>query len=519
MKLATIFTDGMVIQKGQPIKVFGEGSGEGSVSFLGQGVSFCSNEDSFCVTLEPCDEYGGPYEMEVTLNGERVVLRDVYVGEVWLCGGQSNMEMPLFRVDYGIDEADNSTNENIRFFTVPRRLRRDEPNYGWHFIRSYSVDTPWEKCTPETAARFSAIGFYVAKELQKKLGCVVGMISCNWGGVRMESFTGRKWIESDPSLAHIVKEWDEKVARLDIDEHNKKLKAADESFKHIYDTVGDGEIERVRELGVRPLAGGPDGRMLLPPFPEGPNTPNALSCLYDSMYARIIPYGIKGIVWYQGESNSRYEYLEKYLAYMRCMRDSFENPDLPIYAIELATFAFLWDYEGEQAADGRFVTGENWAFRREQQQMATEIAPNNYLVTSMELGDLYDIHPLQKKLLSHRAVMKILKHSYGFDIYADQPVFRKATFEGEKVILEFDNADGLRIGWGGNESLKMYVSDESRCLKRAKVKLDGNKLILHSDEVKKPILARYAFDDYYCGKHVYNKAGLPLSPFRTDNFD
>jgi sialate O-acetylesterase len=341
------------------------------------------------------------------------------------------------------------------------------------------------------------------------------MISCNWGGVRMEVFTGLKWLRDDPALERMVKEWDEKLSSLDIEEHNKRIDAANESYRRIYENIDYDEVEQVRELGVRALVGGPAGAL---PFPDGPNTPTGLGSLYDSMYSRIIPYGIKGIVWYQGESNSKYGYLEKYLAYMRCMRDSFENPELDIYAIELASFAWFWS-PNATLEDGRFVSGDNWAYRRELQQRATEIAPHNHLVTTMELGDLYDIHPLQKKPLAHRAVLKILKHTYGFDIYADQPVFKRATFEGENAILEFENAEGLRIGWGGNEGLKMYVADESHVLKRAKVRVEGNKLILHSDEVKKPVLVRYAFDDYYCGKHVYNKAGLPLAPFRTDDID
>lgn len=515
MKLAPIFTDGMVIQARQPIKVFGEGEGRGSVSFLGRSVEFDSCRERFCVTLGACDEYGGPYEMEIALNGENIILKDIYVGEVWLCGGQSNMEMPLFRTEYGVEEAEIAANDKIRFFTVARRLRGDIPNYGWHFIKSYSEDTPWQVCDEYSAARFSAIGYYVAKELQKKLGCAVGMISCNWGGVRMESFTGRKWLEEDPALSHIVAEWDEAVSKLDLEEHEKTLQRIDVEFKNIYDRIDRDEVEQVREKGVRPLIGGPVG---LPWFPMGPHTPNALGCLYESMYSRIIPYAIKGIVWYQGESNSRYGYLERYLAYMRCMRDSFENPDLAFYAVELASFSDYWG-STFQSTDDRFVTGENWAFKREQQQRATEIAPNNYLVTSMELGDLYDIHPIQKKELSRRAALKMLKYSYGFDLDADQPVFRNAIFEGNKVTLEFDNAEGGLFCPAGLEVVKMYVSDKAHSLKRARISIDGERLVLCCPELDKIELVRYGFDDYYSGRYIYNKAGLPIAPFRTDDLD
>lgn len=147
--------------------------------------------------------------------------------------------------------------------------------------------------------------------------------------------------------------------------------------------------------------------------------------------------------------------------------------------------------------------------------MATVVAPDNYLVTSMELEDPYHIHSIQKRELAHRVALKVLKHSYHMDLYADQPVLKQAYFEKNKVILKFDYGEGLYCN-RSLASVKMYVADERRVFKKAKIQIQNDMLILTSDEVEYPTIARYAFENCYLGTHIYNKAGLPIAPFRTD---
>ena len=135
MKLSSIFTDHMVIQQGMPIRIFGEGKGKVTVDFLGKVTEYISEEDKWCITY-PEESYGGPYDMKVTLDDETVILKDIYIGEVWIASGQSNMEMPLFRTEYGINEARHSKNDMIRLFTVSRRRKKDDRCYGWHFEKT-----------------------------------------------------------------------------------------------------------------------------------------------------------------------------------------------------------------------------------------------------------------------------------------------------------------------------------------------------------------------------------------------
>lgn len=511
MKLASIFTDHMVLQAGKPVKIFGEGKGEIKISFLGKQFDQNSNGDEWCVTL-PEYSYGGPYEMNINLNGEEIILKDIYVGEVWIAGGQSNMEMVLLRTEYGIEESENAFNDKIRFFTVPRRYEKNTISYNWNSVKTYGEDTPWKICDKESSLCFSAIGYYTAKMLQQQLGVAVGIISCNWGGTPIETYIKREYFENCVALRPKLEEYQKMLSELEPDDYKIRFNKSLEEWEEYYNLIGN-EYEIIKEKGVRACTGEPTDK----PFPQiasGPFNQSMPGALYDSMFLRIIPYGVKGFLWYQGEANgSDKDYLEKYLVFMKCMRDSFQNSDMPFYAVELASFSSFIDGV-YQNSDDRFVTENNWAFLREQQQKATVVDVNNYLVTSMELGDLYDIHPIQKKELSKRLVNKILKHTYDFDLYADHPVFKEAKFKDGKVYISFYNADGLYCKW--LDGVKMYVADESHMLKRANVEIKDDMIILSCIEVEKPILARYGFDFYYSGCHIYNKAGLPIAPFRTD---
>ncbi len=512
MRLASVFTDHMVLQAGKPIKIFGQGAGTLLVQFLNMKKEYTITEEEWCVSF-PEAAYGGPYEMHFNLNGQEVVLRDVHVGEVWLACGQSNMELPLFRTEYALEEAAHSENDQIRFFTVPRRTRKDVPIYGWHAEKATGEDKPWQVCNEESALHFSAIGYYVAKELQQKLGVTIGVISCNWGGTPIETYIKREYFETSECLRPELEKYQKMLAELDWDAYEEAYRQSMLALENYCRSIDYDEVEEVREKGVRACIGEPKGTV--PQMPDGPYTSKTAGCLYDSMISRIAPFGVQGVLWYQGESNHCDYYLDKYLVFMQCMRDTFENQDLHFCAAELAGYGYCNDPGSlRQNADNRFIYGNNIALTREQQQRATEVGRNNYLATCMELGDYSDIHPIQKKPLAHRMTLKLLKYVYGFDIYADHPTFRSVEFKEGKAYIQLDHADGLysRVLW----AVKMYVADESHELKRAQIKIEDDMLILSCPAVPNPTVVHYAFDSYYLGYHIYNKAGLPLAPFRTD---
>lgn len=511
MKLASIFTDNMILQRDMPIKVFGSGDGDVNISFLGKEANTIGTGGRWCVTL-PAQKAGGPYRMDVTMDGKTVTLINILIGDVFIAAGQSNMEMPLFKTEYGFEEAKSSNNSCIRYFTVPRRYKPGYDTFCWHFAGVYNHDTPWRSCCEDSALTFSAIGHYFAKYINEEIGVPVGIISCNWGGKRIETFIAKEYFYDCNALKTIIEEYDDFLANLDMYEYDKKFEVfADDISKYILNR-DNGYIDTVRKLGLRAAA--PLGSAQDMPIPDkGPYDSLSPATLWDSMYSDIVPYGVKAMLWYQGEANGYdIEYKEKYLTFLKCIREKF-GCEMDVYAVELAPWIEnIAEYM--KCPMERFVTKDNWAFLREQQYAATVEGDKNYLVTTQELGDIYDIHPSKKKEVARRLALKALKYTYGLDIKADQPVYKSVEFNGEKAYITLDNADGL---YGITADVNMYIAGIDKVLHRAQLEiLPDNRLCVYCNDVKTPVLVRYGFDFYYFGRHLYNDAGLPLAPFRTD---
>ncbi|MBQ8526173.1 MAG: hypothetical protein IJ460_05610 [Clostridia bacterium] len=511
MELAPIFTDSMVIQRDLPIKVFGTGDGTAKVSFMGETVSATAENGKWCATLSP-RPFGGPYTMSINLGGEEFAINDIMIGDVFIAGGQSNMEMPLFKTEYGFEEAKYCKNDNIRYFTVARRYKPGTDNHAWHFVDMYTCDTPWQKCCEESSINFTAIGHYFAKYIHAETNVPVGIISCNWGGRKIEAFTAKEYLYSNPVTERLIKEFDEHNSSLDMEQYEIKYTKFLEDIKKYVTEIKLNHMEYTRNVGLCPavLKSGSNDM----PYPEyGPYDSVSPSTLWESMFSTIVPYGVRAFLWYQGESNgTEPDYTSKYLALLECLRDNFEC-DMDAYAVELAPWLGSINACIRQS-ENILVEGGNWAFLREQQQLATETGKKNYLVTTQELGDMYDIHPKNKKDVAYRLALKVLKYTYGMDIKADQPVFRSAEFAGGKAYITLDHADGL---FGNVNEVLMYIAGKDRVPHRAKVEiLPDNRLCVYSDAVPEPVLVRYAFCMHYFGMHLYNDAGLPLAPFRTD---
>jgi len=511
MQLAKIFTDHLVLQREMPIRVFGTGSGTAVVRFLGEEVTKTFSEEKWCVELSPRPA-GGPFEMEIDLNGETVTLSDILIGDVFLACGQSNMEMPLFRTESGFADAAHCENENIRYFTVPRRYKKGLDTYNYHFIDMFSTDTPWAICKEDTAINFSAIGHYFAEIIQKEADVPVGIISCNWGGRRIEAFIEKSYFYGEPSLESQMREFEEYNKTLDMEAYEKEILDFEEDVKQYILTEQAGCMENVLKMGVYAAA---DTINLdrFPCPPKGPYDSTSPATLWDSMFSEIVPYGARAMLWYQGESNgSDRDYCEKYLTFLRCIREQFKS-DMEVYAVELAPY-LRHNMDYRMHPNDTFITEDNWAYLREQQQEATVKGKKNYLITTQGLGDMYDIHPKRKKELAERMAKKALRYTYGLDVPADQPVYRSAEFKDGKAYITLDNAEGLfsRL-W----SVEMKIAGEDKVLHPATVEItEDNRLVVYSENVPEPILVRYGFCMYNFSGQIYNKYGLPLAPFRTD---
>lgn len=509
LNLATIFTDHMVLQANKPIKIFGEGEGSAKIEFLGNAYEVYGTGGKWCVSA-PAMPYGGPYEMSFESEGAKTVIRDIYIGEVWFASGQSNMEMPLFRVDGGLMEAKHAENNLIRFFRVPKQFKKGLVTRGSHFFPTVDEDTPWLLCNEESALYTSAVGYIAVKEIQEKLGCAVGLIECHWGARRVEPFIDKKYFYDYDFLRPQIEEYNEMLASLDREAYEERI-AEHVKIREREVAKSLDALQVVKDRGVCAAVWVPDQYVCIPELPLGPYSLDAPGTLFDSMVSKVVPYGMQGVLWYQGESNNTKDYAKKFLVFMKCMRESFENGELSFYAVELAPFEF-------NGIDDEFVTEpNNWAFRREQQMLVTKVDKRSHLATTQHIGDEYDIHPMRKIELGHRMALKMLKHSYGFDIIGDQPVYKSAEFGEHRATITLDNAQGLysRYMW----AVKMYVADSEGNMERADVEITDDGRIILTCKMKNPACVRFAFHSHYNGRAPFNVAGLPLSPFRTDGYD
>ena len=286
MKLEAIFQSKMIFQREKPIRIFGTGEGTANATLCGVSASSVRTEKGWLITLPPMPA-GGPYTLFLDLNGERKELNDVLIGEVFLASGQSNMEMPLFRTEGGFDEAGLAKDDEIRLYTVPRRLVDGQPNWNRHFESLYSTDTEWQKCTEDSALHFSAIGYYFAKEMRAALGVPVGIVSCNWGGTRVESWLPEETVRTYP----------------DIDYDTECCKK-EQTWWH-YSNV---------------------------------------TIMYNGMYYPIRNYTVKGFIWYQGESNvgKHDTYPDRFKTLVNLWREN-QGCESPVYLVELAP----WLYGGD----------------------------------------------------------------------------------------------------------------------------------------------------------------------------
>lgn len=514
MKLAEVFSDSMVLQRDMPIKIFGTGSGTVTVDFDGETAKSESSDGRWYVELKPRSS-GGPYEMHIDLSGKKITLTDIMIGDVWLACGQSNMELPLFKTEGGIDEAQAYKNDNIRFYTVPRRYAKGRDVRGWNFSSERPQKPQWRNCGEKVSEYFSAVGYYFAKEIQAQTDVPVGVISCNWGGRRIETFVDRSHSMACGALREELEEFDNYVNTLDMVEYEKAYDEFVAEKERYYNSgVYTEDVELVKRLGARAAGNYTQSEGVPGSMEKGPYDSYSPTNLWETMFSELIPLCVKGMLWYQGESNCLdKDYIDKYGAFLKCIRDNF-GYNMPVYAVELAGFAYWWTEGGGMHEEG-FLPEKGAAYLREQQQRATEIYDNNYLVTSMDYGDLYEIHPTQKEEISKRLAKKALKYTYGFDIDADQPIYQSVRFEDSKAYITLKHGEGLFCL--SLDQVDMFIGSEDGVVKKATVEIiDDNLLCVYSSEVINPKFVRYAFDNYYLKKHIYNRVGLPLAPFRTD---
>jgi sialate O-acetylesterase len=512
VKLHALFTEGMVLQQGMPVPVWGwaDNGEKVTVKILGKEVSTTARDGKWQVRL-PAMKVGGPHAMTVA-GRNTIELKQVFVGEVWVCSGQSNMHW-MVRNTVGAEEAiAQSANPMLRLFTVP--VKKSETPLD-------DVASQWVEAGPETVPSFSAVAYYFGRDLQKALKIPVGLIHTSLGGSPAEAWMSRRVLDPDPEYKALVdavppamERYREAKAKFDEglpklrEEVQAEVAAARKKARELLDAAqgqGDEAAAKAKAEGdelVRAAQrrGGPRLR--------GPRIPWVPAELYNGMIASIIPYGIKGAIWYQGESNAgrAFQYRRLFVDMIRNWRQDWGQGDFPFLCVQLAPFMKIKDQPGESA----------WAELREAQLLSTTAIPNVGIAVITDVGEENDIHPQRKAPVGARLALAARGIAYGEKIVYSGPVYDSMKVEGSRVVLRFKHVgSGLEARDG--ELKGFAVAGEDRKWLWAKAEIQGDTVVVSSPDVPKPVAVRYGWADYPV-VNLWNKDGLPATPFRTDDF-
>jgi sialate O-acetylesterase len=466
VKLPSIFNSSMVLQQELSVPVWGKADpGEKvTVSFDGQTKTTEADKDGrWQVKLDKLKANSKGQTLSVS-GKNKIELSDVLIGEVWICSGQSNMEWALRSSLNAKEEVAAADHPQIRLFNVPGHTTSATPK----------DEGPgnWQICKPNSASGFSAVGYFFGRRLQKELKVPIGLVGSNWGGTRIEPWVSLDGFRSVPEL------------------------------KKIADEVAARESQARGGAAVR----------------VGGSTPSAI---FNSMVSPLAPFAMRGGIWYQGESNGNEgeTYYQKKKALVNGWRKLF-NPDLAFYWVQLADF---------QNASSNPAGGDGWAKLREAQRKALTI-PGTGMAVIHDIGAARDIHPRNKQDVGSRLAQWALHQTYGKkDLVPCGPLYKGLKVEDGTIRLSFDHVgSGLMVG--EKEGLKPTTEAKDGKLGKfaiagadkkwhwAEATIDGETVVVKSAEVAKPVAVRYGYTMNPRGANLYNKEGIPASPFRTDDW-
>lgn len=447
--LPKIFASGMVMQQQTDANLWGEAKADATVkiatSWNKKTVSVKAGNDGKWTAKIQTPAAGGPYSITFS-DGEKTVIDNILVGELWICSGQSNMEMPMkgFKnqpVENAVEDILHSGDSKMRLFTVKRTSL---------FQPATDVVGEWKEASPEAVRNFSATAYYFGRELRRMLNVPVGLIVTSWGGSSCEAWMNRDWLKAFPQI---------------------ELPASQETIKSKNRTA---------------------------------------TVLYNGMLHPLVGISMRGVIWYQGEENvsrSGY-YADLFSRMIKGWREEWKEGDFPFYFCQIAP------YDYNIIGWGQY----NSAFLREQQAKAEKMNKNVGMACLMDAGLEYGIHPRKKQLAGMRLALLALDKTYGIKgITSETARYKDMEFKGDTAVITFERAGMWVYGKNGLKSDLFEVAGEDRVFHPAKAWIERSKLYVKCDEVKKPVAVRYAFKDWADGDLFCD--GLPVSSFRTDNWD
>lgn len=468
LQMPQLYTDDMVLQYGQPLKIQGKANaGEKITVSIGKQKqqTIAASNGKWAVTLQPL-KAGGPYTLTIAAGKQNLTYNNVLAGEVWLCSGQSNMEFYLNWSVTAKQDVPEAVNNNIRLYDMKARWRTDAVEWDASVLDSlnhlqYYADTKWNVCSPETAGNFSAVAYYFGKKLQDSLQVPIGLICNAIGGSPTEAWVDRSTLEYQfPAILRnwtkndFIQDWVRGRAALNVKKSTDKLQ------RHPYEPC------YLYESGIRPLE----------QFP------------------------IKGIIWYQGESNAHnreaHEKLFKLL--VESWRKNWGDANLPFYFVQLSG-----------------IDRPSWTWFRDSQRRLMEEIPHTGMAVCSDRGDSLDVHPKMKKEVGERLAAWALNKTYGRkNVVPSGPLYKSIQVKGEAAYLSFDYADGLTTS-DGKPIRTFEVAGEDELFYPAQAVVENGKLKVWSDKVKNPKTVRYGWQPF-TRANLVNDTGLPASTFRSE---
>ena len=478
LRLPAIFSDHMVLQQEMenPIWGWAKPGAKVSLNWGKQDIHTIADKTGRWRAKLPATI--GSYQQQqlvIKSANQTLQLSDILVGEVWLCSGQSNM---VWRVDFSADSALETASAqypNIRMITVP--------NVGTQELQ-HDFKGQWQICTPETVGTFSAVGYFFGRQLHQTLNVPIGLIRNAWGGSAAEAWIGRQTLAADPRFETEIKWWTSQEKTFNYPQLLSKWEVASANLK-----------KAGKRIPQRP-------RNIL----TGQHRPGNL---WAGVLNPIIGYGIRGTIWYQGESNVTRapKYHELFSLLIAQWRQAWGQGDFPFYWVQLA------DYQAEATVPGN----SKWAELREAQSKTLAL-PNTGQAVIYDIGEGRDIHPRNKQTVAKRLARIALARDYKLNIPYLSPSFNSIQISNEQITIHFKNVGSSLYTFDVNEAKGFAIAGEDQIWHIAKASLQGkDKVIVSSPKVTNPVAVRYAWANNPVA-NLYSREGLPVDPFRSDNW-
>ena len=510
LELPLIFGEGMVLQRGKEIPVWGRGLKDDTIRVtLGteEREAVCGADGCFCVTFPPMEACARTsLSVCSEMNGERIELHDIAVGEVWLCGGQSNMEFLLKYDTEAEDYLKTDDDPDLRYFEYPHTNFR-----GVETLGSFAHQGVWWKWGKRPHREmFADIPYVMARILREKLGVPVGMIGCNWGGTPAAAWASMDEIRNTPEMAPILAWQEENLKKLDWRPYYEASERPEPPVSPEQQEMMDNFM---KGIGLKEFMERMAANTAPPPMPvysayvPGPRACIRPAGLYDSMLIHIAPYAIRGAIWYQGEDDDfrgwQDFYKESMKAVIRSWRGLF-GQDIPFYQVDLAPFM------------GRGATGaKKYPEMRQAQHDSSVEMPKAKDVCIMDLGDDINIHFRDKQKAGVRLANLALRYDYGFDVKADSPELESADRDGDSIVLRFKYAENGLVydtALPDAEGALLVYADGTAVLPEILIKDDTLVLVSEAFIHAEKISVQYAWQNY-CRSSLFDTSGLPVFPF------